>query len=157
MIRIPSRFIWPSLIIFFLIFNVGWSMTLLFAAKSDGGAQIVPDYYQRSVDFEQELEARQRARSRGWELDASLQADYGLLRLRDTDDQAVEGVEGVVAFSRPFLTEPIATVALQADPALPGAYRFDNIADQAGLWDLEFLLRQNDNPTLHPLRLNLTQ
>lgn len=157
MISIPSRYIWPSLIVFFLVFNIGWSMTLLFAAQSDGGAQIVPDYYQKSVDFDQEIEARQRARARGWNLDAALQADHGLLRLQDGQEAPVEGVEGVVSFNRPFLTEPLATVALQADPEVPGAYRFDNLANQAGLWDLEFHLTQNDTPTVHPVRLTLTQ
>ena len=157
MINIPSRFIWPGLILLFLSFNITMSMIMLTAARSDGGAQIVPDYYQKSVDFDQEIAARRQARARGWELDASLHSDHGLLRLRNSADQAVVGVEGVVAFSRPFLTEPIATVALNADPDLPGAYRFDNLANQAGLWDLEFFLKQDDTPTLHPLRLNLTQ
>lgn len=156
MIKIPPQYVWPSLIIAFLAFNIGWSMTILFAARSDGGVQIVPDYYQKSVNFNEELEARNRARARGWVLNASLEVDRGILRLSTAASEPVEGVEGVVAFTRPFLTVPMATVSLK-ETTSPGVYEFENRADAHGLWDLEFLLRQDDTPTPHSIRLNLSQ
>lgn len=157
MIHIPPHYVWPSLIAFLLAFNIGSGFIIVTAARSDGGVQIVPDYYQKSVNFEETIDARNRARARGWILNATMDAEHGILILSDANGDPVTDVDGVVSYTRPFLTESMATVSLSPVPDAPGTYHFENRADAPGLWDLDFLLRQDDPPTPHSLRLNLTQ
>jgi nitrogen fixation protein FixH len=137
--QIPAHIFWPGLIITFLLFSVGSSTAILLAAHSDEGPQVIPDYYARSVNFDQEQEGRYEARDLGWTLDITLDAPNagrGELHILDQDGDAVENLEGTIGFGRPSLAEETERARLTPDDERPGIYLFPNLADTSGLWDL---------------------
>ena len=141
---IPANIFWPAFIIGLLSVAIGASFTILYFAQSDGGPQVIPDYYERSVNFDDVYEARQNSIRLGWSVDIELFDDHGELTLQQRDGTPVDGAEGTLTFFRPSQALPIATVELVEDADEPGEYRFDNIADLPGLWDLDVDIERGD-------------
>ncbi len=50
--RIPPQILYPGLVVGILVMSVIAHIVLLVKASSDGGAQIVPDYYEKSKTWD---------------------------------------------------------------------------------------------------------
>lgn len=152
---IPAHIFWPGLIIALLLSSVGWSATILMAAQSDGGPQVIPDYYQRSVDFEQEIQARRTWQNLGWTVDVEHSESMSELVVVDADGEPVADLEGSLVFRRPSLALPIGASNLIESQDEPGRYRFDDLADAIGLWDLELELQRGGEHFTHIHRITV--
>lgn len=58
--RIPPQFLYPGIVIGILLLSVVAHIILIVEASSDGGAQVVPDYYEKSLQWD-ETQAREAA------------------------------------------------------------------------------------------------
>ena len=152
---LKSDMMWPALIVGMLLFNITASMTILYFATSDGGPEIIPDYYAQSVEFNQEMKARQASIDSGWAVTVEIDERQGTLRAYDAQDQPLTGLDGTVAFYRPQLAESLGTVDLEPLAGEPGHYRFDNIASQSGLWDLSLTLESPELIYVDRVRKNI--
>ena len=141
---IPARYFWPGFIIALLSLSITVSFTVLYFATSDGGPQVIPDYYEKSVTYDDIYRARQAAIELGWEVDVELEGHRGKLRVVDRQGEPVEGGEGTVTFYRPSLAEPVATVELIERGDEPGVYEFEDVADLHGYWDLDIDVERGD-------------
>jgi nitrogen fixation protein FixH len=109
---------WPFAIVGLLVTNAALAFFALYMSRSDGGAQVVPDYYQRAVAWDSVASIRNQTRQTGWHLrviDAS-SADSLILQVTDVDGTPVEGISGTITVTRPHLTTSIATVEVVAVP-----------------------------------------
>jgi nitrogen fixation protein FixH len=156
MVRIPPHILYPGLVICLLIFNVSMGITILTAARSDGGAQVVDDYYQKAVNWDEIQALRQQSKALGWKLDLEVQvgtelADkLGHLRIVDAEGQPVSGLTAEVMVRRPNLTEPVAVVQLQELEA--GHYVFPNHVADPGIWDFVLKGERDERPYVAELR-----
>lgn len=141
---IPADIFWPGFIIGLLTLAIGASFTILYFAQSDGGPQVIPDHYERSVHFDDVYQARQNSVRLGWNVDIELHGDRGELTLTERDGTPVDGARGTLTFFRPSQATPVATVELVEHPDSPGRYHFDDVADVPGLWDLDINLERGD-------------
>ena len=149
---IPADIFWPGFIISLLTIAITASFTILFFAQSGDGPQVIPDYYERSVSFDDVYQARQASRALGWSVDVELHASHGELVVEDADGAPVDGAVGALTYFRPSLAEPVATVDLIEVSDAPGTYHFESVDDLAGSWNLDIALERGDDQFLTRLR-----
>lgn len=53
MVRIPEHIFYPALVVAILLVSVAAHVALIVMASRDGGPQVVPDYYQRGVHWDE--------------------------------------------------------------------------------------------------------
>lgn len=153
--QIPAHIFWPGFIISLLLFSITWSMTILMVAQADGGPQIIPDYYQRSVNFDEEQATRDKARKLGWTLDVDMDGPIAELHIVDAGGEAVKDIEGIVGFGRPSLATKMESARLTADEERPGVYLFTNLAETPGLWDLGVVVDKSEKTYHWTLRVTV--
>ena len=155
MIRIPEKYFWPGLVITLLLSSVVWWVGMLFVAKSGGGPQIVDDYYQKSVDWEETEALRQAAKNSGWdvELDWSVGGGERLgLYVVDRHGEPVDGLDGSVELYRPERAGAVDTGSLESVDGQPGRYVVDVAATRAGLWDIIIAAKRHQKAYRFELR-----
>ena len=69
---IPAKYFWPGFIITLLSIAIVASFTILYFAQSDGGPQVIPDYYEKSAHYDDIYQARQASIELGWQVDVRL-------------------------------------------------------------------------------------
>ena len=111
---------WPFAIVGLLALNAAVVILFLFISKSDGGAQVVPDYYNRAVAWDSLAANRARTIETGWQL-AVLdpnRADTLVFVVTDADGNTITGFAGTLALSRPQLAAPIARATFSHESKL---------------------------------------
>ncbi len=149
---IAAKHFWPGFIIAQLSIAIIASFTILYFAQSDGGPQVIPDYYERSANYDDIYQARQASIELGWQVDVRLGGEYGELILRDRSGEPVDGASGSLAFYRPSLAEPVAISDVHPKSGTPGHYIFEDAAELRGLWDLDINLERGDDFFITVLR-----
>lgn len=135
--RIPSHILYPGLVIALLSMSVVVSITLWNVAHSDGGAQVMPDYYEQAVHWDNEESVRRNSRAMNWSVRFSLEdASQGSIVVHDEHSEPVTGLRGQVHLRRPQYADDLAVEALVPDPETAGIYRFDAPAYASGYWDI---------------------
>ncbi len=152
MINIPANIFWPGFIIALLGLSLTLSFSGLYFAQSDGGPQVVPDYYEKSVDYDDDYTARQQAIELGWSVDIELDGQQGVLTVTDDDDRPIDGATGHITFRRVDLAEPTQSVEIQDSDGAPGEYRFDDATDRPGHWELLIEIRRDDDTFVDSIR-----
>lgn len=140
---------WPLAIVTLLVGNAALAFFALYMSRSDGGAQVVPDYYARAVAWDSLAAVQRATAASGWRLvvldpDAH---DSLAFEVRDAGGRRVDGLSGDISIRRPFLSEPLLTTdvdeALVVDSSPIGGFGlFDaeaNLTD--GERDFRFLTR----------------
>ena len=145
-----SEYMWPALVVGLLLFNITASMTILYFAKSDGGPEIIPDYYEQSVNFNDQMLATEASAKTGWSVEVSLGDEFGELIVVDADGQPLVDLEGTITFYRPERAQAQGMAKLSASS--PGHYRFQNIAHKSGLWDLAVELQGTEGVYINRFR-----
>ncbi len=138
---LPPHIVWPMVIVTLLLMSIGWSMWIVFAARSDGGAQVVENYYQKALDWDQRKNVILASEKLGWDVTLNFEAagenSQLIMSFVDADGQPISNLTGVIKAYRPQTTAVITEMALAEAQDAPGVYRlpFDNAA--RGLWDFE--------------------
>lgn len=159
---IPPHIAWPVFVVGLLVLSISIAFSALFASRSDGGAQIVEDYYDAALGFEAEQAARAASAALGWAADVEVGAcENGLcaveLTVRDRAGAPVTGLTGVLATSRPQEAGTAARIPLAPKEGAPGVYRQLVPLAAAGLWDFSIDARRGEERFLTTTRLDLAR
>lgn len=134
---IPSHIRYPAMIFGLLGLTLVVNIILVTATRSDGGAQVVDDYYQESIAWDERAEVRDFSAALGWTLNVEMQPDEpGRLQILRPDEQGVPGLVGKVRLRRPQLADDVAVAELRPVEGSPGLYEFDHPVSKQGLWDV---------------------
>jgi len=139
--KIPPHIAWPGFIVFLFVLGASVTLSMVWIARSDGGAQVVDNYYEKAVNWDETVSRRNAVERLGWKAFVSVERDADNRRLRlnviDRDGLPVSGLAGVVRLHRPEIAGSLAEVILSEDPAIPGSYRCAMPFGRNGLWDIE--------------------
>lgn len=143
---------WPLFVIILLVSSVTMMGLVVMAARSDGGAQVVDDYYEQAVNWDSLAEARSAAVTLGWTSDLSLERTEtgleGIISFRDSTGASISGYTVLVSLRRPQLAAEVDEVTAELD-ALSGTYSFSTSHSGQGLWDIGARLTpEADGPEL---------
>lgn len=135
--RIPEKYFWPGMVVAILGLSVVANIVLVTAAQSDGGAQIIDNYYEKAVNWDQHQADLQRVREMGWTVDILVgpAAERRAVRfvMHDKNGAPLNGLRPHVVVTSPAKLEPIADVELT--PAGLGIYAAEMAIPHAGVWD----------------------
>lgn len=136
--RIPPHIGWPLLIIGFLLLGVTWSMGVVVASQSDGGPEIVEDYYEKAISWDDEAQRRARSDAQNWDISITVQRDNEdpvlFVNILDANGNPAEGLTGSVYALRPQKAQPIAKLAITPSQTA-GLYTSPFPSLTPGLWD----------------------
>ncbi|AWV90675.1 FixH family protein [Bradymonas sediminis] len=137
MIQVPSNIRYPAMIFALLGMTLVVNVILVLAVRSDGGAQVVDDYYERSISWDEYAAVRSESAARGWTLAFELEPEQpGRLVVTGADQKPVDGLVAKLHLRRPQLADDVALVELLPVNDEPGVYRFEHPAMRAGVWDV---------------------
>ncbi len=135
---------WPLFITGLLLLSIGMGVSAVLAARSDGGAQTVPDYYTRALHYDETLHADAQSAATGWQVTLDAGAEIGGLRtlaFRLVDDAGapVADAEGEIRIRRPSKIGVVARVPFHATA---DGYAVGVPAMTPGLWDVTVVARR---------------
>ncbi|GIV58336.1 MAG: hypothetical protein KatS3mg042_1249 [Rhodothermaceae bacterium] len=139
---LPPHIGWPLFVVALLASGVATTLGTLFAARSDGGAQVIDDYYRKAAEWDAHAADLAASATLGWQVRVAVVPDEAgrpLLELtvRDRDGQPVTGLTGTVRAFRPQWAEAVGEAPLAEVTAPPGVYRQPLPLEGRGLWDFE--------------------
>lgn len=148
MLKISPSLLYPGIVVGLLLMSVSTSFILLRTAQSDGGAQVLDNYYVEALDWDRTQEQRAVVRELGWNLNLQLEPGaVGRLQILDSALAPVDGLQAKVTLRRPQLAEAVSSSELVPAEGVPGLYTFAHEALEDGLWDV-ILEGQWDERTL---------
>jgi hypothetical protein len=161
-ILIPPHIGWPLAIIALLLMSVGASMSALYFANADGGAQIVDGYYEKAANWDAHMQQEADNEKLGWLVDLELTPVAGQTHSYVLDVSAasktgipLERLEVSVRASRPQHSRSLAESTLEPVPDQLGVYGSRLVLETAGLWDFEIVLQESTNQFITTLRKEL--
>ena len=165
-----SGAIWPVAVVILLLSSVTLMASVIVAARSDGGAQVVENYYDQAVDWDSTASIRANTGRRNYVVALSVRrgADSitGALSIQDSLLAHISSLIGRVTVSRPQFASSLFETDISWDKE-HSVYTFvAPIADLAssegmaagqldGLWDFSFLLTDSDAALLFEFRKDL--
>ena len=136
------EFVWPAAVVSLLLFGVGLTFGVLYFARSDGGAQVIGDYYRQGVAWDSVAAVRDRAAQLGWQVQVTISAQPGSdgrrtveTTVTDSTGAGIEGLRLEIRLFSPAIDRPVASTGA-VDEGL-GRYRTALQIDRPGLWDIE--------------------
>jgi nitrogen fixation protein FixH len=158
--RIPPRIRYPGLVLLLLGGAVLGQVYLVSAAFSGAGPQIVDDYYEQAVSYDENRRRLATSEALGWHSEVRLTADGDQhmqleLELRDEAGQPVDELVGSVELRRPSRADPMASASLERAER-PGLYRMTfETPPRRGLWDIHIDAEHRRGPWVHERRLEV--
>ena len=163
-IHLPPHVAWPAFVVALLLVSIGVSAAVLIATGTDGGAQIVDDYYRKGVDWDATAARREASAALGWTARVAVQSFGAAEGLRtvdvvvhDRDGRLVEGLRGTLHVSRPQFARTVVELPLQASPDVPGLYRQQVPVDDAGLWDFDVVAVRDSVEFIETVRVEVAE
>ena len=130
---------WPFAVVGLLVANAALAFFALYMSRSDGGAQVVDDYYRQAVAWDSVAAARNETVESGWRLTVIDPASADTtLRVRVTDPAGVPvtSLVGTLTIRRPHLTVPLTRSRVFTD-ATDGVYVARVHLVEPGLYDID--------------------
>lgn len=140
---------WPLAIVGLLVANAALAFFALYMSRSDGGAQVVPDYYSRAVAWDSVAASQRLTEASGFSMrvvDAH-RPDSIYFLVTDATGEAAHDVSGTITLRRPHLTESLGKFDVDGNP-FGVAVRFSG----AGLFDADAALTVGGVPFEPSLR-----
>ena len=147
-LRLPPHIAWPLFVVALLVMSITAAVITVVAAHSDGGPQVVENYYQKAIDWDK-TQARQAASDAlGWQADVRVLPAADSTRIvevmvRDSTNTPLDRLTGIVRATRPHRTGFSVEAALRPVEHQPGVYRQVLAMRDAGLWDIEIIAVRN--------------
>ena len=162
MIRVPAKILYPGMVIALLLMSLGFVTATVVAAHSDGGPQVVEDYYEKSQNYDRIRAEKTAARRTGWSIETSnfghIGADGAMhLTVLDADGRPVTGLEGRVELWRPELSGAVASARLRSREGQPGQYVADLAPNRIGVWDIVLDVERARSNYLFEVRREVTR
>lgn len=144
--RIPPHVAWPLFVIALLSLSVVTVTITVVAARSDGGAQVVEDYYQKAVTWDEKQALQAASDTLGWQVSLTVEPAPALgqprpvtLLVIDRTGAPVDDLQGTLTAYRPQFARPVAEHPLAAVEGTPGVYRHALPITRPGLWDFDIV------------------
>ncbi|MGM0558100.1 MAG: FixH family protein [Myxococcota bacterium] len=158
--KIPARIFYPGMVIALLTLSVGFVVTTVVAAYSDGGPQVVENYYQKSVDYDETQALRSAAESTDWRIEVENMAQAGggeplLVDIVDAKGRPVTGLQGTLELRRPELAAAVGSSQLTPVDGQPGRYAAGVAPGRKGLWDIQLKVEKGSATYLFEKREEL--
>jgi hypothetical protein len=136
-----QHIIWPGIVIGLLLLSGVTTFGVLVASKSDGGAQVIDDYYKKSVAWDSLRIAQIESANLEWDAVISVETsedgkNKGMLTRADKSGIPLGDFEGSVTVSRPQTATTFGTHRVAASDTEAGVYEFDFPYSEPGLWVL---------------------
>jgi len=129
--------IWPLIIVSLLLSSVGLMVGVVFMAKSDGGAQVVDEYYERAVAWDSLSSMDSAFNKRGWLAYLMLDKSSGRLVVQDSLASRVSEMSGTVEMTRPQSSATGVRNPFHFSSA-DSTFLFETGTLSPGLWDFAF-------------------
>lgn len=146
---------WPLFIVVLLVSSVVMMGLVVMAARSDGGAQVISDYYEQAVRWDSVATLRDAASARGWNatLDVERTAGelHGRITIVDSTGTPLLFPTARVTVTRPQFAETssdIDAASVEGSPVLI----FRMPLDGSGLHDIRALVTDAQGPVLFSWR-----
>jgi len=137
-LEIPPHIFWPGMVFAILGGSVLANVYLLTQASSDGGAQIIDNYYEKAADWDATKAQISRTNALGWTVSAEvLPAAAGKtiqVSILGADKKALVGLQPTVTLQNPIKIDDVSTSEMGESE--PGVYRTSVAFSRSGLWDL---------------------
>jgi nitrogen fixation protein FixH len=149
---IPPHIGWPLLVISLLGISIGASLITVLASRSDGGAQIIDNYYEKAVNWDATHANQAASDALQWtttlHVEAAQPSGLRLLELtvQDAAGGAVSNLRGTVKLYRPDQARPVATIPISEASDAPGVYRQQVPLTATGLWDVQVVAARDGSP-----------
>lgn len=158
--RIPPHIGWPMAIVGLLSLSVIASLVTVYASRSDGGAQVIEDYYHKAATWDSTHALQTASDALGWQVDATAEpaqdtARVIRLHILNKDGEPVTGLQGTINAFRPQQAQRVDQSALTE--TAPGLYQQQLSMLQTGLWDIELNATHDGTPFLKRIRLEVTR
>jgi len=154
---------WPSAIVLLLVAGIASAFAVLYFSRTDGGPEIVTDYYARGLAWDSTASAANAVRRLGWtmSLEPADTADGTgtrsvLVRIADSTGSPVPNLSIDVEASRPHLARPVASAGALAHVE-PGSYVAWLPVREPGLWDFTVRGKVGDTPFVMRFRRDITR
>lgn len=156
--RIPAHILYPGIVVAILSYSLISSFFLVRASQSDGGAQVLENYYERSVHWDDHQAVASYSAGLNWDLSWDLlDGSESYVTIVDAYDTPVVGVGGTLRLRRPQLAEDVSVRELEAVASRPGVYRFDQVELSPGYWDVVLEGEYNERPIVFSERRQIPQ
>lgn len=157
MMRIPEKYFWPGMVIAILSLSVVANIILVTAALSDGGPQVIDNYYEKSVKWDESQAEIKRIEEIGWTVDILVGSDAPnrVVRfvVRDRAGSPVEGLAPHAVVHSPAKIDAVGETNLTH--VGQGVYTGEFALPHAGFWDFEFKARAGETDFLTTKRIEV--
>ena len=143
--------VWPLVVVCLLLSSVLMMVGVVFMARSDGGAQVIENYYEKAVAWDSLNAGEQEFRSRGITPVLVLSENTGILTLLGPNRAKVAGLKGKVELARPQSSAAGPMVELSFMNA-DSTYLFPTGELANGLWDFRFTVTDQSTPLAFSVR-----
>ena len=123
---------WITAIVALLTLSVTTSVALAVLANN-GMNEIIPQYYERAVHYDDAIDEANKSVSLGWRVRATIAGGVIAVEARDAAGKLVEGKVHVTGYQRAHASEPI---DVDLARATDGTYRATDKASRLGAHDL---------------------
>jgi nitrogen fixation protein FixH len=135
-----SKLRWVLAIVGLLVGNL-LAMVFLAVAANTGGAEVIPDYYERASNYNDEIDEAARSRALGWTAQLALGATTIEVSLRDQVGASIAGAKvRVSGYPRAHASRRIDATL---DMGAPGTYRVTLARPAIGWHDLTIHVERN--------------
>jgi nitrogen fixation protein FixH len=154
-----AHIVWPAVIVGLLLFSGITTFAVLFASRSDGGAQVVDNYYRRSVAWDSVAALTRASQDLGWSVNVEVvdevEGRFGVARFTDPSGRPLDGLAGTVTVTRPQSSVTYGTHRLTPGDSARARYRFDFPYTDRGLWDLDVVASRNGERFIKRVRIEI--
>ncbi|MGA7306000.1 MAG: FixH family protein [Rhodothermales bacterium] len=150
--------LWPAAIVGLLLLGGVTTFAVLIASRSDGGAQVVDNYYRKSVAWDSVAAERRASEALGWVARIEIQPPdqaTGVAVITDKNGEPLTGLQGAVTVSRPQSSVTYGTHSLVEGDSSSGRYSFSFPYRDHGLWDLEIVARRAAERFIDKIRIEI--
>lgn len=160
--RSGKRFMMPAVVLGLLGGHVVFIVTAITLATGDRSFAVVPDYYQKAVDYDERKAQLAQSQALGWRVE--LQADDALsttgergVTVRLTDREGAQVPGAALSVSCYHLSNAGEPVHFELTEALSGEYVGSSALGREGFWWFEVTAQRNDQRYIHEFKQFLWQ
>ncbi|WP_168564218.1 FixH family protein [Crateriforma spongiae] len=133
---------WGSMVVALLTLQVALGVVAIFLATGDRSVAVVPDYYQKALDWDKQAERKRTSEKLGWtftvaEIPAGQSGNGLMLKLLDADDQPVAIQTGTVSIYHHARAGDVLQFSLDESMTADSPLAFTECVDRGGWWQVE--------------------